>query len=106
MGCTFKEDCSDIRNSKVFDLFDELTQYGCKVSIYDPIANADQIRDFYNIDIIKNEPDEIYQGIIFAVSHAGLINYCNDNLRKITHQDSIVFDLKAKLDTSVVDIEL
>ena len=45
MGCTFKEDCSDIRNSKVFDLYDELVQYGCDVSIYDPIANAEQIKD-------------------------------------------------------------
>ena len=52
LGCTYKEDCSDIRNSKVFDLYDELVQYGCNVSIYDPVANVEQIRDLYNIDII------------------------------------------------------
>ncbi|MDA7551197.1 nucleotide sugar dehydrogenase [Rhodobacteraceae bacterium] len=106
LGCTFKEDCGDIRNSKVFDLYDELVQYGCNVSIYDPIANVEQIKDFYNIDIIRNEPEEMYQGIIFAVSHAELINYCTINLRKIISQDAIVFDLKAKLDASIVDIEL
>jgi len=106
LGCTFKEDCSDIRNSKVFDLFDELVQYGCNVSIYDPVANAAQIRDVYNIDIIKNEPEEVYHGIVFAVSHAKLIDYCAVNIRDIIHQDTIVFDLKAKLDNSIVDIEL
>lgn len=106
MGCTFKEDCSDIRNSKVFDLYDELVQYGCDVSIYDPIAHIKEIKDLYNIDIIRNEPEEIYQGIILAVSHSELIDYCNINLKKISHQDAIVFDLKAKLDTSLVDIEL
>ena len=59
-----------ILNSKVFDLYDELVQYGCNVSIYDPVASAIQIRDVYNIDIIKNKPEEIYHGIIFAVPHA------------------------------------
>lgn len=106
LGCTFKEDCSDIRNSKVFDLYDELVQYGCNVSIYDPVANAAQIRDVYNIGIINTEPEEIYHGIIFAVPHAELIDYCAVNIKEIIHQDTIVFDLKAKLDASIVDIEL
>ena len=54
MGFTFKENCSDIRNTKVFDIYKTLNSYDIKVDIYDPIAINDEVKNEYGIDLIKN----------------------------------------------------
>lgn len=75
LGITFKENCPDIRNSKVIDLIYELRSFGCSVDIFDPWADADEVRHEYGMELIGKEnktiriDDDKYQAVILAVAH-------------------------------------
>ncbi|MFL2707186.1 MAG: nucleotide sugar dehydrogenase [Gammaproteobacteria bacterium] len=72
LGITFKENCPDIRNSKVIDLVKELSEFGVEVDVYDPIANKDLVKEEYNLELIDNKKDidwSRYSGIFCAVAH-------------------------------------
>jgi UDP-N-acetyl-D-galactosamine dehydrogenase len=68
MGITFKEDVTDIRNSKVVDVIKELADFGVKVDVVDPAADHHQVKEEYNLEMIK-EPHGKYDAIILAVNH-------------------------------------
>ncbi|NJN27901.1 MAG: nucleotide sugar dehydrogenase [Cyclobacteriaceae bacterium] len=102
LGVTFKENCPDIRNSKVIDLVNELEGFGIDVDVYDPEANKEEVRNEYNIDLIE-EITSKYSVIILAVGH--------DIFRSIEIADlaknvSAVFDLKSFLPRELVDKRL
>ena len=69
IGFTFKENCNDIRNTKVAELSKELQQYGCKITIYDPLVDPIEAYEEYGIKIIKEIPNQAYEGLILAVDH-------------------------------------
>jgi UDP-N-acetyl-D-galactosamine dehydrogenase len=69
MGITFKEDCPDTRNTKVVDIYHELREFGLHVDVFDPWANADEVKHEYGIPIHAELPQHIYDGIIVAVAH-------------------------------------
>ena len=99
MGLTFKENCPDIRNSKVIDIINELDQFGLQVDVYDPHANADAVKEEYKIDLIQ-QIEKGYDAVILAVSHQEfkLINYPS-----ILNNPSVLFDTKAFIDRNLVD---
>ena len=103
LGVTFKENCPDVRNTKVIDVYKELKEYGVNVDIYDPWADATEVKHEYNIDIIPQLSDKKYEAIIIAVAHYEFLTLDLSNLK---NSDSVVFDLKACLDRSLVDARL
>jgi UDP-N-acetyl-D-galactosamine dehydrogenase len=102
LGVTFKENCPDIRNSKVVDIYNELIQFGLDVDVYDPHANSDDVKKEYGINITKNLLK--YDGIILAVSHNEFLTLNYESLK--LNESSIIFDIKAFLKRELVDARL
>lgn len=102
LGITFKENCPDIRNSKVIDIYKELLDYGLFVDVYDPVANKDEVKKEYNLELVSEF--KIYDLIILAVSHEQFKNLDIGKLRK--NLNSYVFDCKSFLPREVVDDRL
>jgi UDP-N-acetyl-D-galactosamine dehydrogenase len=103
LGITFKEDCPDIRNSKVIDIFRELQQFNMNVDIYDPHADKHEVKDEYGVDLLETISDK-YDAIILAVSHKEFLEL---DIRSIcASSDSIIYDIKSFLERSIVDARL
>ncbi|MCB9262661.1 MAG: nucleotide sugar dehydrogenase [Flavobacteriales bacterium] len=100
LGITFKENCPDIRNSRVIDIVTELEGFGGNVTVYDPWADAKEVKHEYGIDIVNSLPQKKYRAIILAVSHTEFLNL---NFKSILESESILFDVKSILDKSEVD---
>lgn len=98
LGITFKENVSDVRNSKVIDLVKELEEYGMQVSVYDPLANPKEVKKLSGItlleDVKKNAP---YDGVIFAVRHKEFFKLTGNALRELLKEKSVIVDIKAIL---------
>jgi UDP-N-acetyl-D-glucosamine/UDP-N-acetyl-D-galactosamine dehydrogenase len=101
MGITFKENCPDVRNTRVVDIYHELTQFGLVVDIFDPWADAKEVKQEYNIGVL-NKLDEtiVYDAIIIAVAHNEFLNF---DYFKFKRNNAVIFDTKACLDRSLVD---
>lgn len=93
MGITFKENVSDIRNSKVADLIDEFNSYGVKVDVIDPFATADEVLEEYNIKL-KNQPDNNYDAIVMAVNHNDYAQLDEAYFKSISSKEGIFVDIK------------
>ena len=98
LGITFKENCPDIRNSKVIDIYSELVDYGLEVDVYDPFANKDEVQAEYGINLISELSH--YDIIILAVAHNEFSRIDYSKLKK--RKDSIIYDLKSFLDKNLV----
>jgi UDP-N-acetyl-D-galactosamine dehydrogenase len=103
LGITFKEDCPDIRNSKVIDIIKELEQFNINVDVYDPYANKHEVSKEYGVNLIDSLQNS-YDGIILAVSHKEFRTLEIDKLK--SSDSSIIFDTKAFLSRSIVDARL
>lgn len=103
LGITFKEDCPDIRNSKVIDIYLELQQFNMNVDVYDPHADKHEVKEEYGVDLVETISDK-YDAIILAVSHKEFLEL---DIRAIcASSDSIIYDIKSFLDRSIVDARL
>ena len=102
LGITFKENCPDIRNSKVKDIYNYLKNKGSNVHVHDPFANSDVVKKEFNIKLISNF--EKYDAIILAVAHRDYHDLKVENLKK--DKDSIIYDVKGILDRKIVDERL
>ncbi len=91
LGITFKENCPDIRNSKVIDVVRELESFGIDVDVYDPHADRAEVMDEYQIELIP-ELNNSYDAIILAVGHS---DFNAIDLHNLKHEKTVVFDLKA-----------
>jgi UDP-N-acetyl-D-galactosamine dehydrogenase len=99
LGFTFKEDCPDVRNTRVIDIYDELIGFNINVDVYDPWANAQEVMDEYSINLVTQKPDlVIYSAIILAVGHK---EFESLNIRKT--DKLVVFDVKGVLQKECVD---
>lgn len=103
LGITFKEDCPDIRNSKVIDIVRELQQFNINVDVFDPHADKHEVEDEYGIKLI-DRLQNTYDGIILAVSHQDFLKIEFDKLK--SSDSSVIFDTKAFLDRSLIDSRL
>jgi UDP-N-acetyl-D-galactosamine dehydrogenase len=93
MGITFKENVSDIRNSKIADIVDELKSYGIEVDIIDPYADAEEVMEEYGITM-KQQPGNNYDAIIAGVAHNQYLSYTEENFLKLGNEHVILFDVK------------
>lgn len=104
LGVTFKENCPDVRNTKVADIYKELKKYGVNVDIYDPWANADEVMHEYGIQIESELPKaKKYEAVIIAVAHKEFLTL---ELKDLMASNAVVFDTKACLDRGIVDARL
>ncbi len=103
LGITFKENCPDIRNSRVIDVINELKEFGCDVDIYDPWADSKEVKREYNFELIENEKLKIenYDGVVLAVAHKEFKQF-NSKLSIINSQ-LVVYDIKGFFDKDLVD---
>ena len=102
LGMTFKENCSDIRNSKVIDIYKELLQFGLNVNVYDPLADKKEVFQEYRIKLINKLGK--YDAVILAVSHE---IFKNIQLQEILKgKNSVVYDIKSFYDRKIVDARL
>ncbi|MBK9109323.1 MAG: nucleotide sugar dehydrogenase [Saprospiraceae bacterium] len=101
-GITFKENVSDIRNSKVADLFDELRGYSVNVDVVDPHADAEEVKHEYGIEI-KDTPESDYDAIILAVAHDIYKKTAPDKFISMMRQEPIIIDLKGLYNKSEVN---
>ena len=100
LGITFKENCPDIRNSKIIDIYTELLTYGANVDVYDPLAVIEEVKAEFDIDLIKDVNHVDYDAVIFAVAHD---NFLSDKFQDLVADKRIIFDLKNMLDSPYVD---
>jgi len=91
LGITFKENCPDVRNTKVVDIITEMKEYGCNVDIHDPWADNKEVKHEYGFDLIENYNFDDYQAVILAVGH--------NEYRKleILNNNKVIFDIKSIL---------
>ena len=92
LGFTFKENCPDIRNTKVLDLYKDLVELGINVQIVDPWANVNEVKVEYNIDILQEFRNEMFDAYLLAVGHFELIEECK-NLKN----SKFIYDFKGLL---------
>lgn len=104
LGITFKENCPDIRNSKVIDIYNELIQYNINVDVYDPHANVNEVYAEYGILLTDSLNTKVYDSIILAVAHNEFLKINYMELKK--QQSSILYDTKSFLSRSIVDARL
>ncbi len=101
LGITFKENCPDVRNTKVVDLINELHNFGCETDVFDPWANINEVKHEYGIEILNIFPEnKIYSAIILAVAHNEF-----KNIDLVAHKANrtIIYDVKGILQRSITD---
>ena len=106
LGFTFKENCPDIRNTRVIDIYKELNDYGAVVSIFDPWVDINHVSSEY--DLIPKIDSELgsYDGIIIAVAHDQFKSLTAEKIKQLRNKSSVVYDLKNVLKEELVDIRL
>ena len=101
LGITFKENCPDIRNTKVVDIYHTLKEYTDNITICDPWADASLVRKEYDIDIKNHLPEnELFDVAILAVSHD---KFSNIDIKSLMNDNSVIYDVKGFLDRNIVD---
>ena len=103
LGITFKENCPDVRNTKVVDLVNSLTDYGAKITIYDPWAKEDEVMNEYSLKSTQTLPIEKFDAVILAVSHS---KFKELNILSLKKQSGIIYDVKSFLNHRIVDGKL
>ena len=106
LGLTFKENCPDLRNTKVTDVVAELSEYGARVHVYDPRANAAEAISVYGITLLERPQAGSYDAIVLAVAHDEFVAMSAEALRGLGRENCFVFDLKHVLPAQLADLRL
>jgi len=104
LGITFKENCPDIRNTKVVDIYQELQDFGMEVNVHDPWAQPSEVEHEYGISVLSSPYEYTYDAIVVAVAHTQFLTIDLSRLKK--DSSAIVFDLKSIFDKNLVDLRL
>jgi len=97
LGITFKENCPDIRNSRVIDVICELEEFGTKVDVYDPLADPEEVKREYNLELLSS-PEGEYDAVVLAVAHEKFNGLDIEKLKN--GNDTVIYDIKSKLKES------
>ncbi len=100
LGITFKENCPDIRNTKVVDIYEALKEYTHNITVYDPWANAEHVEEEYHVPIVNALPDDSYDVIILAVAHKEFLGI---DLRSKLNGNGLIYDVKGILPRDIID---
>ena len=94
LGITFKENCPDVRNTKVIDVIKNLQEFGSEVVIFDPWANPEEVKHEYNVATVKNMPQNKFDAIVLTVSHKEFLQI---DLEKYLKKNGVIYDVKGVL---------
>ena len=94
LGITFKENCPDVRNTKVVDVIKNLKEYGVNITIYDPLANPSEVEHEYGLETTKHLPKQKFDSIVLAVAHKEFLDL---EFNELKSQNSVVYDVKGVL---------
>ncbi len=100
LGFTFKENCPDVRNTKVIDIIHALNEYNLKLTVCDPWANSDAVKREYGIEVINKLPENKFDAVILAVAHE---KFCGIDLSKMLKLNHVVYDVKGILNKDTID---
>lgn len=106
MGLTFKENCPDLRNTRVVDIVRELGEYNVQVDVYDPWVDADEARTEYGITPISRPEEGVYDGIVLAVSHQQFVDMGAAAVRRLGKPEHVLYDLKYVFAAHDADLRL
>ena len=106
MGLTFKENCPDLRNTRVVDIIKELGEYGVEVDVYDPWVDAEEAKHEYGITPVAQPSQGSYDAIILAVSHQQFVDMGAAAIRKLGKPEHVLYDLKYVLTAEEADLRL
>ena len=106
MGITFKENCPDVRNSKVMEIYEFLKNKNLQLDLFDPVANQEEFKKLYKTKLIKNIRNNFYDGIIISVRHLNFVKLGFEKIKKYAKKDSIIFDLKSIFPKNSSDFSL
>lgn len=101
LGITFKENCPDIRNTKIVDIYSTLSEYTGNITIYDPWADSAEVKREYNIDITNQlDASEKYDAIILGVAHKEFLSL---DIKSHLNDEGVIYDVKSILDRNIID---
>ena len=100
LGITFKENCPDIRNTKVVDIYQTLSEYTHHITVYDPWANKEQVMHEYGIDVTNDLPEGKFDAVILAVAHKAFLEL---DVKSFVSAEGVIYDVKGVLDREIVD---
>jgi UDP-N-acetyl-D-glucosamine/UDP-N-acetyl-D-galactosamine dehydrogenase len=98
LGITFKENCPDVRNTKVIDVIQNLKDFGSDVIIFDPWANPSEVKQEYNVDTLREMPQNKFDGIVLTVAHKEFLTI---DFNKYLNKNGIIYDVKGVLNCKV-----
>ena len=100
LGITFKENCPDIRNTKVVDIYHTLKEYTPNITVYDPWANAEHVFQEYGITVTNDVPKDKFDAVILAVAHNEFLDM---DVKSFAKDNSVIYDVKGILDRNIID---
>ena len=100
LGITFKENCPDIRNTKVVDIYHTLTEYTNNITVYDPWANIEHVHHEYGLEVVNELPEGKYDAVILAVAHKEFLNL---DIKSFIKESGVVYDVKGILPRYIID---
>ena len=106
LGLTFKENCPDIRNTKVVDIYTELNDLGLSVDIYDPWVNKNEALTEYDIEVCETPVNNVYDGVILAVPHRQFLEMGHEEIKKFGNEGSVFYDVKSSFPKNCSDLRL
>ncbi len=106
MGLTFKENCPDLRNTRVIDIINELAEYSIQLDVHDPWASPDDALEEYNIQLVEQPEADTYDAIVLAVGHRQFADMGPDNIRQLGRDGHVLYDLKYLLPPGTADLRL
>jgi len=106
LGFTFKENCPDVRNTRVIDIVEEFANYHANVDVYDPWVDPEEAKEEYGISLINELKDDNYDAIVVAVAHKEFVSMGTDKIRSLGKQKHILFDVKHIFPKQDVDARL
>ena len=106
LGFTFKENCPDLRNTRVIDIVNELKEYNISVDVYDPWISVEESQHEYGITPIDQPVNDTYDGVILAVAHRQFAAMGAENIHALGKVDHVLYDLKYVLPANQADLRL
>src|SRR5690606_31304535 len=106
MGLAFKENCPDLRNTRIVDIVRELGEYSIDVDVYDPWVDAQEARHEYDIDLVASPAAGAYDAIILAVAHEQFVAMGSQAIHALGKPEHVLYDLKYVLSADEADLRL
>jgi UDP-N-acetyl-D-galactosamine dehydrogenase len=106
MGLAFKENCPDLRNTRVIDIIRELQDYGAQVDVWDPWIDRDEARHEYGLDMVEQPAAGAYDAMVLAVAHSQFAEMGPEKIRQLGSEKAVLFDVKSVLPRSQSDLRL